>query len=144
MSIKSNRDAVPTTDKQGQQQAFIALVERFLAGEETAPLFCGEVVSSYILYVDAFLMNEHLQDDLYPVLFAWQDGSMPDREFEAHWKAAGLIPYEQYFTRLIDLIHVSCMCYDMGDSSDPHDIDENQLRQEVVEAFRAFNVRRSL
>jgi hypothetical protein len=118
--------------RQEDQQAFIALVERFFAGEETAPLFCDEVVSSYIPYVKAFLRNEHFEEDLYPILFAWQDGRMPDREFEAQWRAAGHIPYEQYFTRLIELIHTSCMCYDMGSSSDPNEIDENQLRQKVL------------
>jgi hypothetical protein len=38
--------------------------------------------------VKAFLRNEHFEDDLYPILFAWQDGRMPDRAKEAYWTFA--------------------------------------------------------
>lgn len=133
-------------DRQQEEQEFIEVIEKFLAGKNTPQSFCDEAVSRWIHYRDAYMttLPSFINEQTWKVYLAWQDGKMPELEFAAKWRAIGGSPYEEYFRRLINLVHSDCMRYDMGYDPEAGEIDENQMRQEVLEAFRAFEARRAL
>jgi hypothetical protein len=123
-----------------QDSEYLAIIERFLAGELSPGDFCDQFTVVWMKDRDEISARSRTWPRPYDqeLLAAWQRGEISEEAL--HQGTAQLFGYDLAFQDMVDRIHSACSVY-RPDPEELWEIGEDRLRQDVQQALSDYGAR---